>query len=42
MNEEIPNATDSELVLGKVPVGKLPVGRKISRTEVEYLVIVVS
>lgn len=28
------------LVLGEVPVGKLPVGRKKSRTEVEYLVMI--
>lgn len=34
MNEEIPNATESELVLGKVPAERLPVGRKRSRTEV--------
>lgn len=41
MNEEVPNATDRELVFEKVPVGKLPVGRKRSRTEVEYLAMVV-
>lgn len=41
MNEEVPNATDRELVFEKVPVGKLPVGRKRSKTEVEYLAMVV-